>query len=402
MKQRSLVLTSRDFLIFILGSYAVVVFVFVDGGLRNYLVLFAAVLGGLMFFVFRLPLQRQVFLAFFLFSYMGSRAFLIGGAQELGSVAFTFIYALGYFAIVGLLERVYDQRAFVMWMLRSIIYAFMILSVIQMATSLVGLPIPNLGATKGLWSYNSFSYEPAHLGRVVGISMLCYIMVARLPVLPGHSDDLPRTRNKVLLAYLTTMLLSGSALAFMAIIVVFVLSRSLAWVTALTATSFLIWPLVLVIDFEPLQRVVAILTNLGSLDVDTLFAAEASGASRIAPTLIYLQEISTEDAGFWFGYGSDGLRNLFLGRMPGFGDIIAAGFLPGFAVVYGALIFGFFIWIFLLRLANGTTAPLICFWLVFMTSSAWNTQVFWYGLILVQIAWAVNHERLKPTSRMSS
>lgn len=402
MKSRSLILTSRDFLVFILASYALVIFLFVDAGLRNYLVLFAALLGGLLFFGFRLRMHLQALWAFVLLSAMGVRALFLGGGGELGSVLLTFVYALGYFAVASLLERVENKRHFVMGMMRGIIYAFAVLSILQMVASFIGLPIPNLGSTKGLWSYNSFSYEPSQLGRIVGISMLCYLMVVRLPTLPGQSEDPPRTQRKVLAAFLATMLLSGSALASAAIILVFFLSRSLAWVLILTAASFLIWPVFLIIDFEPVQRVVVILANLGSLDVNTLFKADASGASRIAPAVIYLKEASPAEPEFWFGYGSDGLRRFFLGRLPGFGDMIAVGFLPGFLVVYGAIMTGFFFWIFLLRQANRTTAPMIGFWLIFMTSSAWNTQVFWYGLIIIQIGWVVSRDSIRPPAGRAS
>jgi hypothetical protein len=397
MRSGSLVLKSRDFLVFILLSYALVVFLFVDAGLRNYLVLFAAMLGGLLFFVFGLRLQRQAFWAFVLVSVMAMRALFVGGSGELGSVLLTTLYALGYFAVASLLDRVDDKRAFVMGVMRGIIYAFTVLSLIQMAASLVGLPIPYLGSTRGMWSYNSFAYEPSHLGRVVGISMLCYLMLARLPTLPGHADEPARTRLKVLAAFLATMLLSGSALAAAAIVLVFALSRSLAWVLVVTSASFLVWPLFLVVDFAPLQRVALILANLGSLDVDALFSADASGAVRIAPAVIYLKEASTVEPGFWFGYGSDGLRRFFLGRLPGLGDTVPGGFLPGFLVVYGFFLTAFFIWLFLLRQANRTTAPLIGFWLIFMTASAWNTQVFWYGLIVIQIAWAASRDSARQS-----
>ncbi|MBS0124926.1 hypothetical protein [Thetidibacter halocola] len=392
MRSKSLVLTSRDFLTFILVSYAVVIFAFVDAGLRNYLVLFAAMLGGLLFFVFGLRLHRQAFWAFLLLSFMAMQGLFVGGRGELGSVLLTLVYAMGYFAIASMLDRVRDKRAFVQGMMRTLIYAFAILSLIQMAASLVGLPIPNLGSTRGLWSYNSLAFEPSQLGRVVGISMLCYLVLDRLPVLPGHAEESPGTRQKVILAFLTTMLLSGSALAAAAIILVYFMSRSLILVIFLTSASFLIWPLFLLVDFGPLQRVAAILANLGTLDADALLDADESGAVRIIPALIYMKETSILDLEFWFGYGSDGLRRFFLGRIPGLGEKIPAGFVPGFAVVYGIIMAAFFAWIFAFRQANRTTAPLIGFWLIFMSFSAWNTQVFWYGLIVIQVAWAASRE----------
>jgi hypothetical protein len=395
MTSNGFVLNSRHFLVFILGSYAVVVSLFLDAGLRNYQVLFAALVGGLLFFPLRLTLHRQAFSAFLVFSMMTMQSLFIGGAGQLGSVALTFVFALGYFAIAGLLGRVDDKRTFIMKVMRWIIYAFAMVSVIQLATSLTGLPVPNQLASKGIWSYNSLAYEPSHLGRIVGISMLCYLVLSRLP---GEPERL-KVRRKLAIAFFSTMILSGSSLAAIAILLVYGLSRSVFWLVLLATVSVLMWPMFLLIEFEPLQRSVLLASNLGSLDLDQVLAADHSGGLRVAPLLIYLTDFSVADAGFWFGYGAEGLKYFFQGRIPGIDeDAILAGFLPGFIIVYGAPLFALFIWVFVWRQANRTTLPLIVFWAIFMTNSAWNTQVFWYGLIVIYVAWATGRASTRSSS----
>ena len=398
MRLEHFALKSRDFLVFILLSYAMVISIFVDAANRNYLVLLAAMLGGLLFAVFGLTLQRQAFWALVVFSIMAMRTLFQGGAGDLGSVTLTLVYGIGYFAIAGLLDRVQDKRMFVQDMMRWIIYSFAVLSVIQMVTSFAGLPVPNVMATKGLWSYNSLSYEPSQLGRVVGVTMLCYLMLTRLPAASGYPGDAPQTLQKVLIAFLTTMLLSGSSLAAIAIIFVFLLSRSLLWVIVLVTVVSLFWPMVMFIEYEPLKRASLLFSNLGSLDVSTLAGADHSGALRIIPAVIYFNDLAPAELGFWVGYGNDGLTRFFLGRIPGLGDTVTVGFIPGFMVIYGAISTGLFSWVFVLRQINRTTVPLIGFWAIFMASSAWNTQVFWYGLIVIQITFAAsleNAERLR-------
>ena len=395
MKSRIMILTSRDFLVFILVSYAVVVEMFVGAGFRNYLVLFAAVLGGILFVLLRLSLQRQAFWAFTLFSLMAISAFYQSGTGGLGSLALTLVYALGYFAIAGLLARVENKRTFVVSMMRGIIYAFAIVSVIQMITSLAGLPVPNLIASKGLWSHNSLAYEASQLGRVVGISMLCYLMLDRVTELSDQPVESLLVRSKVLVAFLITMLLSGSSLAFLAIVLVFGLSRSLVSIILIGAISLLIWPAVLMIDYEPLNRAINLLTSLGSLDLGQVLKAEHSGGVRIAPLLIYLKEASTAEPSFWFGYGSQGIAQFFQDKILGVRSV-GAPFMPGFAVIYGAVPTALLIWLFAIRKANRTTLPLVVFWAIFMWTSAWNTQVFWYGLIVIQLAGAASREA-QPT-----
>jgi len=396
MSSRSLLLTSRHLVVFITVSYAVVVSLFVDAGLRNYLVLLAAMVGAVLFLPLRLTLHRQASWAFLLFSIMTMQTLFLDGARQLGSVVLTFVYAMGYFAIASLLDRVKDKRSFLMKLMRGIIFAFAILSVAQMVTSLAGLPVPNEMATKGIWSYNSLAYEPSQLGRVIGISMICYLMLSRLP---GEPDP-QSVRLKLVVAFFATMLLSGSALAAAAIPLVYGLSRSLLWMALIMTVIVLMWPMFLFIDFEPLQRFILIASNLSSLDLDRVLAADHSGGIRVAPLLIYLRDASVEDAGYWFGYGVEGLANFFQNKIPGLReDVVGAAFLPGFAVVYGGLGFAFFIWLFVLRQVNRTTLPLIAFWAIFMTSSAWNTQVFWYGLITIQFAWAASRDEARFSTR---
>jgi len=390
MNSQRVILTYRHFLVFILVSYAVVFSPFVDAGLRNYLVLLAGAVGGVLFLSLRLPMNRQSLWALLLFYIMTLQSLYLDGPRLLGSVGLTFLYAMGYFATASLLNRIADKRSFLMKVMRGIIFAFAILSVIQMLASLAGLPMPNEMATKGMWSYNSLAFEPSQLGRVVGISMLCYLVLSNLP---GESEP-PRERLKLVIAFVITMLLSGSALAAAAILLVYVLSRSLPWVILAVTVSSLIWPVFLGIDYEPIQRFILLASNIGSLDLDQVLAAEHSGGIRVAPFLIYLRDASVEEVGYWLGYGAEGLTYFFQGKIPGMrDDVVGAGFLPGFAVVYGGLVFAFFVWVFVLRQANQITLPLIAFWAIFMTSSGWNTQVFWYGLIVIQVAWAVSRDR---------
>jgi hypothetical protein len=402
IKKRSLLITSRDFLVIIFCSYAIVISLFVGSDNRNYLVLFAGMLGGVLFCARRIAVQPQALWAFVPFTMMISSAVFNGGMADLMSVAATFIYALGYFAIGSLLENYKDKRTFVQTAMRRLIYAFAVVSLIQMITSLVGLPIPNLIASKGLWSYNSLANEPSQLGRAVGISYLCYLMLDRLPEFPGHVKQSRQARQKVMIAYLTTIILSGSSMSLLTIPLIYVLSKSLVWAFFLTAIIFLIWPLVLLTEYEPLQRVALLLSSLVSLDLDQVLKADHSGGVRIAPFLIYLRDARPADAGFWFGYGVIGVAEFFQYKISGVGDAIGAAFLPGFAVVYGVLPNALFIWVFALQRSNRTTAPLIAFWAILMSSSAWNTQTFWFGLVVIQIAYQASRPISQKARGVSS
>ncbi|MDE0952781.1 MAG: hypothetical protein OSA45_16065 [Halioglobus sp.] len=389
---RSLVLKSRHVLIFMFTSYAVVFSLFIDAEARNYLVLFSGTVGGLCLIATGLKVQRHIIFALLLISSMAVQALVIGNDRGLLSVGLTAVYACGYFAIAALFARIQDQRAFLQNMAGWLITAFAILSVIQMVASLASLPVPNLILSKGLWSYNSLSMEPSHVGRVIGMTMLTYLVLMREPFRLENIIYIPKKQLKILAAFLTTMLLSGSALAAFAIVMVFALSRSLIWVIIVAVSVFLLWPLLELTNFVQTNRVMLLLPSFLSLDLDAIIATDSSGGSRFVPAVIYLQESMPSEIGFWMGYGRDELARFFLGRIPGFGDTVAAGFVPGFFVVYGVILATLFFGVFVLRFLSQTTAPLIVFWLIFISSSAWNTQIFWYGLILVQMTWAASSQ----------
>ena len=94
-------------------------------------------------------------------------------------------------------------------------------------------------------------------------------------------------RLKVLIAFLVTMFLSGSALATLAIIAVYFLSRSITW-SIQSPSGPSNGAALMLIDYDPLQRGVVFFMSLGSMDFEQILEADHSSALRIAP-LIYLR-----------------------------------------------------------------------------------------------------------------
>ncbi|MCB1330461.1 MAG: hypothetical protein KDK28_13965 [Maritimibacter sp.] len=394
MGSNRLTISSRNILTFLVVAYALVFAPLVDAGLRNYMALIAASVGAAMIVLLNLRVGTQVFFAVALFGMMATTPADVSLGNGILSVFLTALYSAGYFAIVGVFARLADKKRFAENIMRKIIYAFAIVSVVQMLASLVGLPVPNVIASKGMWSYNSLAMEPSQLGRVVGITLLAYLIVVRPDTRAESFREMFRKHRGVLLASFVAMMLSGSALAAIALPVALVLAHSLRWAAAIAFVTLVASPVILLIDYEPLRRSVNLLSSLGSLDIATLHEADASGAARVIPLLLYFQKASLLDLSFWFGYGNQGLIDFFQGRLPGQGDKISAGFLPGFAVVYGIIATGIFVWLFILRLMNKATIPLIVFWMAFISTSSWNTQLLWYALATIAIVFAVDREKL--------
>lgn len=360
----------RNSFLFILFSYAFVISFFVDSNSRNYLTIFAAIFGGLLFFVLRLKFGLQALFAAFIFILMMVNA-LVGGADEFISFGLTSIYAIGYLAISSLLIKIPNKRNIVMYAMTMVIYAFAIISIIQFIASTIGLPIPNYILSKGYLSYNSLAFEPSHIARIVGISMISLLVL----VITGDNHQRTKVSPIIFFAFFITMYLSGSTTAQLAILFVFgffIFQQSKFIFSIFVLTSIMLS--------------VFLFTNpLNFLDSNSFLETGSSGSIRFAAAFIYMRDFTIMDLEFWFGYGYQGLNDFFLYKIPAAGDDLFVGFMPGYLVVYGLLIFLLFLWVFLFSQFNKTTLPLIIFFIIFFLWSAWNTQVFWYGLITIKI-----------------
>lgn len=379
-------LSSRTIYLLVVTSYAIVLVPFVDAGLRNYLTLSVAILGGVSILVQNHRIKVQFLLAGFLLTMMTISILLTSPASGLFSVALSAVYATGYFAVIGTLQRIPDGRELTLTLLRNLIFAFALVSLIQMIASLTGLPVPNVLGSKGMWSYPSLTMEPSHLGRVAGITMLSYLVLSRKGS-PGTSTyGFLRENSRVILAFLTTMLLSGSALAFLAIIVVFSIWRSIAHTLILIAMMYLAIPMLSHLHIEGLERSVAFVSAFASFNVDNLVEADPSGAVRVIPLILFVQDASPWSFSFWFGGGAEAIEQTVAGRIPGVpDDQIMAGFVPGYMILYGMIASALFIWTFAIFPLRRSNASIVLFWLIFFTTSSWNSQVFWYGLMMIQV-----------------
>ncbi|TDE33715.1 hypothetical protein [Antarcticimicrobium sediminis] len=382
----SIKLSSRTIFAFIVIAYAIVLVPFVDTQQRNYLALFAALLGGISIVVYNIRVTSQIILAFLLLVLMSISALANDGTGTLLSVALTAVYICGYFSVSGILSQLRNKRALITKVLKNIIFAFAVVSVIQMLASLSGLPVPNVIGSKGIWSYPSLASEPSHLGRIVGITMLSYLILSRRDEPDNTAMRFFKNHRRVIIAFLTTMLLSGSALSLMAIAVVLIMWRSIFYAIIVLSLIVLATPFLSPLGGESFQRSFLFLSALPSLNVDLLVAADSSAAVRVVPSILFAQDASISNFSFWFGGGAAELERLVSGRIPGVpDDIIMAGFVPGYLAYYGLVNTMLFVWTFVLYPTNRHNAAISIFWLIFFTTSAWNTQVFWYGLMMIQV-----------------
>jgi hypothetical protein len=128
------------------------------------------------------------------------------------------------------------------------------------------------------------------------------------------------------------------------------------------------------------------------MDVASLASADHSASLWVAPMLIYLAKLSTSDIRFWLGGGLAAIGPYVEGAVTGT-DVIGVGFWPGYVIAFGILGTALFLIAFVVRFTTTSTVPIVVLWLFLFTTSAWNVQFFWYGLMVIRLAY---HWRRAP------
>lgn len=308
------------------------------------------------------------------------------GANNLSSVIYTAIFIMAYVASASALESGYIRKDKVCKLLHYLLLAFFFVSVVQLLFSFLGLTIPNNILNKGMWSYNSLFVEPAQASKVVVLTYFCYLLLS-VGVKNKISLYFIFVENKfVTLPVFVIMLLTGSATAIAGLFLMFVFS--FGYRSFLIAVVFLAlcWPILMMVDVERISRLVLLLSAIPSMDVASVTAADHSGAIRILPIIIFISQADISDTMFWFGGGYESIGLLLRGTLLGVDkDVVMAGFVPAYMIVTGVLGFALFFWAFIARFLNASTFSYFMLWIPLMIVTAWNTQLFWYSVVLFRI-----------------
>lgn len=372
---------------------------FVGDDQRNFLVIFISFLAVPLIIIFRLNVGQDLVWVALTIGYLALVIIFTGDFAGWSTVGYTAMFAMAYLAVVGGLRSGRIDSEAIQKLLKLVIYLFAIVAILQMVASLTGLPIPNSILSHGLWSYNSLAVEPSHAGRALAMTMLVYLLLSRERRRAESPIDLLRQHRVVLAAFFFGIVLTGSALAAFCAPLVILLSLSKRWVTVTAVTLLLVWPSLLLIDAEPVQRALKFMIAMQSMDIGALVEADHSGAIRVMPFLIYLEKVSIAEPSFWLGGGLEDIRRYIQGDLIGAGDAVMAGFIPGFFIAFGALGSILFMWAFLFRFLTNATLPVVVLWVLIFTTSAWNSQLFWYGLMLLRVT---HHFAYSRTSASTS
>ncbi|WP_110792636.1 hypothetical protein [Rhizobium wuzhouense] len=380
----------------LLVSFGTAISLFVLGDQRNVLVILVAALALPTIIVLRLPLERDFGSSAAAIAYLIVVELAHGGTTNVTSLGYTGMFALSYIAFAGTLESGFVNRERLIELLRQLVFAFAAVSVVQMLCSLAGLPILNGMLSKGAWSYNSLAVEPSHAARALSSTMLSYLILARRGAPPLSFSELWQRETWVVVAFSVSQALTGSSLAVALLPLTIVLALRLRWIVGCALLLIMTWPILQSVELESVHRLVGFLTALPTMDIMALVQADQSGAVRVMPLILFLQSASLDDPSVWFGGGYQIVTQYVQGRLVGVGeDAAMAGFIPGYIMIAGIIGTTLFLRAYLLRFTNLQTLPLILLWGPVLGNSAWNSQIFWYSLLLLR---AVHHfAKASPT-----
>ncbi|MCQ2003194.1 hypothetical protein [Rhizobium sp. NRK18] len=371
---------------------------FVLGDQRNVMVILVAALAAPIIVLLQLPMGKDLVWSSIAMIYLLVAELVNGGTRNVSSLGYTGMFVLSYVAFCGTLYTAAVTRQRLLRLLRQIIFAYAIVSVLQMICSHVGLPVPNHILSKGSWSYNSLAVEPSHAARILAFTLLSYLILQRRGG-PVPSLAVTWRQNRlVIMAFSVSVLLTGSSLAIAILPLTIVMSLRLRWIVTGFGLLALSWPFLQTVELESIHRLVAFMTALPSLDIMAMVQADHSGALRVMPLILFLQTARIGDLSVWFGGGYDAITYYVQGHLIGVAkDVAVAGFIPGYVMISGLVGTALFCHAYLFRFLNRDTLPLILLWCAVLSNSAWNSQVFWYSLVLLR---AVHHFSQPPASSL--
>lgn len=219
-------------------------------------------------------------------------------------LTFTLYYNLVY------INRVFELDEFLR-VVKFVIYAYAGCFVLQQAFFLVGIrtmPIINLmnGGYYELFHLNSLAIEPSHAARLLTVYFYAFLKLLEYKNGEAPSVSLLWQEHKwTIIAFLYTMVGIGSGTAFvgLAILALYFVKREYVLYVLLFAFGF--YMIVPFIDYEPLNRAMAVFNAALTGDTELVVKTDHSASSRVNIILDTFKYLDLTDKDTWFGKGID-------------------------------------------------------------------------------------------------
>lgn len=213
---------------------------------------------------------------------------------------YNLVYLNNVFTIDGFLRIV-----------RFVIMAYAICLVVQQAFFIVGLkymPLVNLMGMPyyELFRLNTLAIEPSHAARILTVYFYAFLKLLEYKNGGAPSFSLLwGEHRRLVLAFLYTMLAIGSGTAFVGLGILALYFLRKQYVAYVVIFGFAFYMLVPMIDYEPLNRSMAVFNAAMSGDADLVRKTDHSASSRVNIILDTIKYLDLSDADTWLGKGID-------------------------------------------------------------------------------------------------
>lgn len=213
---------------------------------------------------------------------------------------YNLVYLNNVFTIDGFLRIV-----------KFVIMAYAICLVVQQAFFIVGLkymPFVNLMGMPyyELFRLNTLAIEPSHAARLLTVYFYAFLKLLEYKNGGAPSLSLLWGEHRVLvLAFLYTMLAIGSGTSFVGLGILALYFLRKQYVAYVVIFGFAFYMLVPMIDYEPLNRAMAVFNAAMTGDTDLVSKTDHSASSRVNIILDTIKYLDLNDADTWLGKGVD-------------------------------------------------------------------------------------------------
>lgn len=200
---------------------------------------------------------------------------------------------------------------FFLKVVQFVIYAYAVCLLLQQLLFLIGInyfPLINLMGFPYYsgFKFNTLAIEPSHAARILTIYFYAFLKL--LEYQNGESVKIPKLwvdYKWTIIAFLYTMVTMGSGTAFVGLALVslyFIKPKYVVWIVP---SAFIIYMVIPLIDYEPLNRAVAVFNTALLGDTEEMKMVDYSAASRVNIIIDTFKYLDVTNMDLWFGYGED-------------------------------------------------------------------------------------------------
>jgi hypothetical protein len=328
------------------------------------------------------------FILFWIFSYI--LAANNYATFRLSTLLYTGIFLLTFLCFLNLLDRKLLNPETYLSLLRTLIYSFFIMLIVQQLCVLVGLPIPNSGQQIAVskWKLNTLTLESSHAARLMFVFMYSYILInSKLRGKVYNIQTNWREDRYIWISFFWTMatMISSTAIILIIIILLKITKlKNIPNIILIVITSGLFFS-ILIPEFL-INRLLAVIEAILTLQPEKVVIADDSASFRIVPVMVILKNLDISNIQTWLGYGIDYDKILMYKKMgERLGEAGGGGVLT-ILLNYGLALFALFMFL-LFKTSISLKDPFgVVVWILFFSLGGVNTQVFW----AIQMFYAAN------------